>query len=152
MKIITTNKKAFFDYTIQDTLEAGIVLTGDEVKALRAGLANLVGSFAAITRNELHLLNCYIGPYSHAYSKIDEKLTRRSRTLLVHRVELSKLAGAISRKGLTIVPLKLYFSERGYIKVELGIARHKNAAGRKEELRERDIQRETRREAKYTTS
>jgi len=150
MKIISTNKKAFFDYTMQSTLEAGLVLTGDEVKALRAGLANLAGSFAAITRNELHLLNCYIGPYSHAYSKVEKKLPRRSRKLLVHRAELAKLAGAISRKGLTIVPLKLYFSERGYIKVELGIARHKNAPERKEELRERDIQRESRREAKYS--
>jgi SsrA-binding protein len=149
MKTLSTNKKAFFDYTIQETLEAGVKLTGDEVKALRAGLVNLTGSFAVIKDNELFLLNCYIGPYSHAYTKVDEKLTRKSRKLLVHRRELSQLAGAISRKGLTVVPLKIYLSERGYVKIELGIARHKNAPDRKQELRDRDLKRESRREAKY---
>lgn len=148
MKIISTNRKAFFDYSFDQTIEAGMVLTGDEVKSLRAGLVNLVGSFATITRGELSLLNCYIGPYSHAYEKKDDKLTRRSRKLLVHKRELDKLAGAIARKGITLVPLKLYFNERGKIKVEIGLARHKKAHVRKEELRERDIQRETRRELK----
>lgn len=148
MKIISTNRKAFFDYTIDQTIEAGLVLTGDEVKSLRAGLVNLVGSFATVTQGELSLLNCYIGPYSHAYNQKDDKETRRSRRLLVHRRELDKLAGAIARKGITLVPLKLYFNERGKIKVEIGLARHKKAHVRKEELRERDIGRETRRELK----
>jgi SsrA-binding protein len=148
MKIISTNRKAFFDYTIDQTIEAGLVLTGDEVKALRAGLVNLTGSFATVTQGELSLLNCYIGPYSHAYTQKDDQATRRSRRLLVHRRELDKLAGAISRKGITLVPLKLYFNERGRIKVEIGLARHKKAHVRKEELRERDIGRETRRELK----
>lgn len=149
MKIISTNRKAFFDYTVDSTLEAGIVLKGDEVKSIRAGLANLVGSFAIIQQGELVLLHCYIGPYSHAYSKTaDDKHTRRTRKLLVHKSELQKLTGLIARKGVTLVPLKLYFSDRGKLKIEIGIARHKKAHAHKEELRERDIARETRREAR----
>ena len=148
MKIITQNKKAFFDYEVIDQIEAGIVLTGDEVKALRAGHVNLVGSFATIHSNELTLLNCYIGQYSHAYDKRSEDYTRRTRTLLVHRRELNRLAGDISRKGITIVPLKLYFNEKGKVKVDLGLCKHKKAHMRKEELRERDIKRETNREMK----
>jgi SsrA-binding protein len=148
MKLITTNRKAFFDYDIDQTLEAGIVLTGDEVKSLRANLVSLAGTFATLTRGELFLLNCYIGLYSHAYSKQEEKVTRRTRKLLVKRRELDKLAGSIARKGMTLIPLKMYFNERGKVKVELGLARHKKAHMRKEELRERDIKRETRRELK----
>lgn len=147
MKIITQNKKAFHDYEVLDRIEAGIVLTGAEVKSLRAGNVNLVGSFATMHDGELTLLNCYIGQYSHAYSKDDDE-SRRTRKLLVHRRELQRLAGEISRKGITIVPLKLYFSERSFVKVELGLCKHKKAHTRKEELRERDIQRETRRELK----
>lgn len=148
MKIISTNRKALFDYTIDQTIEAGLVLSGDEVKSLRAGLVNLVGSFATITQGNLSLLNCYIGPYSHASLKKDDQFTRRSRRLLVHRRELDKLAGAIARRGITLVPLKLYFNERGRIKIEIGLAKHKKSHERKEELRERDIGRETRRELK----
>lgn len=148
MKIITQNKKAFFDYEVLDHLEAGIVLTGNEVKSLRAGQVNLVGSFATIHSNELTLLNCYIGQYSHAYDKGSEDTSRRTRKLLVHRRELNRLAGEISRKGITVIPLKLYFNEKGKVKVDLGLCKHKKAHQRKEELRERDIGRETRRELK----
>lgn len=146
MKIITQNKKAFFDYEVLDHLEAGIVLTGDEVKSLRRGEANLVGSFANLHKGELFLLNCYIGQYSHAYAKDDK--SRRTRKLLVNRRELNKLAGAISQKGITLVPLKLYFNERNIVKVDIGLCKHKKAHQRKEVLRERDIRRETRRELK----
>ena len=146
MKIITQNKKAFFDYEVLDHIEAGIVLKGDEVKSLRRGEANLVGAFANMHGGELFLLNCFIGLYSHAYAKDD--ITRRSRKLLVHRRELSKLAGAISQKGITLVPLKLYFNERNVVKVDIGLCKHKKAHQRKEEIRERDIRRETRRELK----
>lgn len=147
MKIITQNKKAFFDYEVLDHLETGIVLTGDEVKSLRAGQVNLVGSFATMHQGELTLLNCYIGQYSHAYSKGDDQ-SRRSRKLLAHRREINRLAGDISRKGITLVPLKLYFNEKGRVKVDIGICKHKKAHVRKEELREKDINRETRRELK----
>ena len=147
MKIITQNKKAFHDYEVLDHIEAGIVLTGDEVKSLRAGHVNLVGAFATIHDTELFLLNCHITPYSHAYMK-SEDVSRRTRKLLVHRKELAKLIGDIARKGITLVPLKLYFNDKGKVKVDLGICKHKKAHVRKEELRERDIQRETRRELK----
>ncbi len=147
MKIITQNKKARFEYEVLDTLEAGMVLTGDEVKSLRAGHVNLTGSFATITKGELFLLNCHITPYDKAYiKKEDEEL--RSRKLLVHKRELHKLMGDISKKGLTLVPLKLYFNAKSKIKVELGLCKHKKAAGQKAALKERDIKRETQRELK----
>ena len=147
MKIITQNKKARFDYEIHDTFEAGLVLTGDEVKSLRAGHVNLTGSFAVVTQGELFLLNCHITPYEKAYKK-DEELASRSRKLLVHKRELNKLVGEISQKGVTLVPLKLYFNEKSKVKVEVGVCKHKKAAGKKQALRERDIKRETDRELK----
>lgn len=147
MKIVSQNKKAFHDYDILDRLEAGLVLTGDEVKSIRSGNVNLVGSFAHVREGELYIVNCYIAPYSNAYRK-EEDFSRRTRKLLVHRQELNRLVGTISKKGVTLVPLKLYLNERGRVKVELGIAKHKQAHTRKEELKERDIRRETRRELK----
>ena len=145
MKIIAQNKKAFHDYDILERIEAGIVLKGDEVKSLRAGHLSLVGSFATIHDNELFLLNAQIAPYSHAYTKTDEQ-SRRTRKLLVHRKELLRLIGEISRKGVTVIPLKVYINEKGKVKVDLGICKHKKAHGIKQELKERDIERETRRE------
>lgn len=145
MKIIVQNKKAFHDYDILEKLEAGIVLTGDEVKSLRAGQANLSGSFATITRNELQLLNLHISPYSHAYSK-SEEYARRTRKLLMHRREINRIMGDISRKGVTLIPLKVYFNQKGKVKVELGLAKHKKAHSRKQEIKERDIAKQTRRE------
>ncbi len=146
MKIITSNKKAYFNYTIQDTIEAGIVLTGDEVKSIRANNMALGDAFATVHDGEIQLLNCYIGPYSHAYSKAD--LSRRTRTLLLKRKEINRLIGDLSRKGLTLVPLKAYFNARGYIKLELGLAKHKKAVDKKQTLKERDIKREVERDSK----
>ena len=147
MKIISKNKKAFFDYQVLDTIEAGIVLTGDEVKSLRAGHINLTGSFATITKGELFLLNCHITPYDKAYRK-DEDLASRTRKLLVHRKELNKLIGEVSQKGITLVPLKIYFNPKSKVKVEVGLCKHKKAAGKKQFLKEKDIKRETDRELK----
>ena len=148
MKIITQNKKAFFDYEILDTIETGIVLTGDEVKSLRAGHISLPGSFGNIHDGELYMINCHIAPYSHSYSKADEQLARRSRKLLVHKKELNRIIGEVSQKGVTLVPLKLYFNNKGKVKVDLAICKHKKARVQKEEIKERDIQRQTRRELK----
>lgn len=145
MKIITQNKKAFHDYHILDTLEAGIVLTGDEVKSIRAGHASLIGSFANVHEGEFFIVNMQITPYEKAYRQNEEQ-ARRTRKLLVHRKELSRLVGEISLKGVTLVPLKLYFNERNLVKVTIGIAKHKKAEGKKQALKERDIQRETSRE------
>lgn len=147
MKIITVNKKAFHTYEIKEKFEAGIVLNGDEVKSLRQGNVSLADSFATIHNGQIQLLNCYIAPYSHSYSKSGDPSV--SRRLLMHKREIHKLIGEISRKGLTIVPLKMYFGNRGYVKVELGLAKHKNAASKKREMREKDIKRETDRELKY---
>ena len=147
MKVVAQNKKAFHDYDILEKLEAGLVLTGDEVKSLRAGHASLVGSFATVHGGELFLINCNITPYKQAYQKRDDAATR-SRKLLLHKRELFRLIGDISRKGITIVALRIYFNAKNKAKVELGIAKHKKAANRKLELKERDIKRETARELK----
>lgn len=144
MKIITKNKKAFFDYTISDTIEAGIVLTGNEVKSLRKGFVSLTDSFATVYQGEIMLTNCYIGMYSHAYDKKDT--TRISRKLLLKKKEINRLIGEVSRKGVTLIPLKLYFNKRGFVKVEIGLAKHKKAHDKKKSLREKDIKREAERE------
>lgn len=147
MKIIAKNKKAFHDYTILDTIEAGIVLTGDEVKSLRAGRCSLIGAYAVAKDGELYMINCHIPVYEYAYEKNEEK-SKRSRKLLLHKRELGRLIGDISKKGVTLVPLKLYFNKRGLVKVELGICKHKKAPDKKKVLKERDIKRETARELK----
>lgn len=144
MKVIAKNKKAYFDYEILDTIEAGIVLTGDEVKSLRAGKVSLTGAFATMHGGELFMINCNISAYTHAYEK-KEDTTKRSRKLLLHRKEIDRLLGDISKKGVTIVPLKIYF-KKGKVKVELGVCKHKKAPSKKRELKERDIRRETERE------
>lgn len=151
MKIISRNKKAFHDYDVLDRLEVGVVLTGDEVKSVRAGHVNLVGAFAHARQGELFMVNCHITPYAQAYQKkTDDEYATRSRKLLLHRRELSHLIGDISRKGVTLVPLSMYLNDKGRIKVEIGICKHKQAHQVKEELRERDIVRSTRRELKDT--
>ena|SRR3989304_8602148 len=148
MKIVVQNKKAFHDYDILECIEAGISLRGDEVKSLRASKASLMGSFATVHQGELYLINCHISAYDQAYSKAtDEEATRR-RKLLLHKRELNRLIGDVSKKGITIIPLKIYFNKRNIAKVELGVAKHKKAAGQKQALRERDIRRETDREVK----
>jgi len=144
MKVIAQNKKAFHDYNVLDRIEAGIVLTGDEVKSLRAGRVSLKGAYAVEKRGELFLINCNISLYPHAYEKKKEASTR-SRKLLLHKKQLTKMIGDVSRKGITIVPLRLYF-KKGLVKVELGICKHKKAPEKKQMLKERDIRRETARE------
>jgi SsrA-binding protein len=148
MKVIAQNKKAFFDYEILDRIEAGIVLTGDEVKAIRAGHVSLVGSFANIHDGQLFLLNCNITPYSHAANKQEDEHRSRSRKLLVHKKELHRIVGDISRKGITLIPLKLYINDRALVKVELGLAKHKKNVDKKQSLKERDLRRQTAREMK----
>lgn len=149
MKVIATNKKAYFDYYVADTLEAGIVLRGDEVKSLRAGHCSMVGSFATMHNGQVKLINMTIAPYSHAYSKGADDATR-SRTLLLHKQEIMRLVGDISRKGITLVPLKIYFNDKNLVKVEIGLCRHKQAAGKKQALKEADIKRETAKALKDT--
>jgi SsrA-binding protein len=123
------------------------VLTGNEVKSLRGGRVSLIGSFATLKQGELFLTNCTINSYEFAYSK-DEDTTTRSRKLLLHRRELDRLIGDISKKGITLVPLKIYFNEKNKAKIELGICKHKKAVGKKEAIKERDVNRQTRRDLK----
>ena len=147
MNIIAKNKKAFFDYEIFNKIEAGIVLTGDEVKMLRAKHGSLVGAFAVVKENELFLINCNIPLYVNAFNK-DDKAALRSRKLLLHRKELNRIIGDVSQKGITLVPTLLYFNKKNMVKVEIGLAKHRKAHGQKELLKERDIARDTRRELK----
>ena len=149
MTVVAVNKKARFDYEILETVEAGIELRGDEVKSLRKKTVSLEETYAVAKDGQMMLLNCYIAPYSHAYSK-DEKTdsSRRSRRLLLHKREIDKMIGQISRNGLTIIPLKIYFNQKGFAKVELGIAKHKKLVDKKRDMREKDIKRETERQIK----
>lgn len=142
MKILSCNKKAYHDYDILEKIEAGIVLTGDEVKSLRAGHVSLIGAFASIRNGEMMLVNCRIAPYEKAYQK-DEEAAARSRVLLLHKRQTLKLLGEIAQKGITVIPLSIYLNEKSKIKIELGIAKHKKAPSKKKELKERDIKRET---------
>lgn len=146
MKVIASNKKAYFDYDILDTIEAGLVLSGDEVKSLREGNVSLVGSFATVHDAQLFMINCTITPYSRAFIKADEEHASRRRVLLLHKKQLHRLIGDISKKGITIIPLRLYFNAKNWVKVELGIAKHKKAHDKKQSIKERDIKRETSRE------
>lgn len=146
MKIIAQNKKAFFEYEILERLEAGVILSGDEVKSIRQGQVSLIGSYAVIHDEEIYLLNCRISPYKKAFGpEKDEVYATRRRKLLLHKKQLQQLIGKIARQGITVVPLKLYFNDKNIAKIELAVAKHKKAASRKKELQERDIARETRR-------
>lgn len=149
MKIIAQNKKAFHDYHIDERVEAGIVLSGDEVKSIRAGHVSLKGSFAHMQNGELFLVNCHISPYAKAYDKSNqnEEYATRRRKLLLHKRELNKLVGDIARQGITVVPLKVYLN-KGLIKVELGIARGKKKADKRQALKDKDLKREAAREIK----
>ena len=140
-KNIAENRKAFHDYHILETFEAGIVLVGTEVKAIREGSANLRDSFARVEDGEVWLYNVHINPYSHrGYS--DHEPTRR-RKLLLHRQEIRKLIGKTVEKGLTLVPTRLYFKS-GHVKVALALARGKQAHDKRETVKRREAERETR--------
>lgn len=141
MKIFAQNKKALHDYHILDSLEAGIVLTGDEVKSIKQGHASLIGAYATLKDGELYLINANITPYAQAYMKGAEPT--RTRKLLLHRREIDRIIGDMSRKGITLIPLKIYANQKGVIKVEIGLCKHKQAQDKKQALKERDIKRET---------
>jgi SsrA-binding protein len=140
-KNIAENRKAFHDYHILETFEAGIVLVGTEVKAIREGSANLRDSFARLEDGEVWLYNVHINPYSHR-GYADHEPTRR-RKLLLHRQEIRKLIGKTVEKGLTLVPTRLYFKS-GHVKVALALARGKQAHDKRETIKRREADRETR--------
>jgi SsrA-binding protein len=144
-KIITMNRKARHDYEILETMEAGMVLKGTEVKSLRFGKVNLKDSYAAIQNGELILIGMHISPYE--YGNINNHDPERERKLLMHQREIRRLFGKVQIQGMTLVPLKLYF-KRGRVKVELGLARGKQQHDRRHDIAKRDADREMRRALK----
>ena len=140
-RIVADNRKAFFDFHVLETLEAGMALLGTEIKAIREGRVNLRDSYARLENGEIWLLNVHISPYSHSgYAHHDE---RRQRKLLLHKHEIMKLAGRVQERGLTLVPLQLYF-KGGRLKVSLGLVKGKQAPDKRETIRRREVDRETR--------
>ena len=140
-RIVADNRKAFFDFHVLETLEAGIALLGTEIKAIREGRVNLRDSYARLENGEIWLLNVHISPYSHTgYAHHEE---RRQRKLLLHKHEIMKLAGRVQEKGLTLVPLQLYF-KGGRLKVSIALVKGKQAPDKRETIRRREVDRETR--------
>jgi SsrA-binding protein len=142
-KIIASNRRARHDYTIEDTVEAGLVLTGTEVKSLRAGRATLTDGFGQITDNEAWLHGVHIPQYTQGTWTNHEP--RRTRKLLLHRKEIDRLDSSIRERGLTLVPLSMYFKD-GKVKIELGLARGKRTYDKRQDLARRDAAREVERE------
>ena len=142
---IAVNRRARFEYAIEDTFEAGIVLTGTEIKSIRAGHVNLAEAYARIEHGEAWLIGAHIAPYDQGNRNNHEP--RRTRKLLLHRTQIAELTGLTQQKGLTLVPLRLYL-RGGRAKLELGIARGKKAHDKRRSIAERDMRRELARETK----
>jgi SsrA-binding protein len=142
-RTIATNRKARHDYAVLDTVEAGIVLTGTEVKSLRQGRANLVDSYAMVRRGEVWLIGMHISPYDQgSYNNVDPA---RDRKLLLHQKEIRKLVARAAEKGLTLVPLRLYFTTKNIAKVLIGVCRGKREYDRREDIAAREAERDIRR-------
>jgi SsrA-binding protein len=140
IKVVADNRKARFNYAIEDTLEAGIVLTGTEVKSIRSGKATIGESYADSRGGEIWLINANIPEYLQA-NRFNH-LPKRPRKLLIHRRQINKLIGAVEREGMTLIPLKLYFNEQGRAKVELALAKGKKLHDKRETEKKRDWNRE----------
>jgi len=138
-RVVATNRRARHEYEILETLEAGLVLQGTEVKSLRDGGVSFKDSYATVRNGEAWLRGCHISPYSHGTDANHEP--ERDRKLLLHKREITRIVGKTAEKGLTVVPLKLYF-KRGRIKIELGLARGKKLHDKRSALRERETRRE----------
>jgi SsrA-binding protein len=145
-KAVATNRKAYHDYFIEEKFEAGIMLQGTEVKSLRDGRVNLQDSYASVREGQIFLHHCHISPYSHGNLSNHEPL--RTRKLLLHRKEINKLLVKTQQQGLTIIPLRIYFSKRGLAKVEIGLAKGKKQHDRRESDKTREASREVERAMK----
>ena len=139
-RTVAENRRARFDYTIEDKFEAGLALQGTEVKALRAGQATIAESYAEVRDGEVWLVNANIPEYSHGNRQNHEP--RRPRKLLLHAREINRLFGAVERKGMTLVPLSIYFNKTGRAKVELALAKGKQAHDKRQSVKERDWKRD----------
>src|SRR5215470_15477380 len=144
-KVVASNRKAFHDYEILETYEAGVVLRGTEVKSLRESQVNFKDCYAAIDNGEAWLIGCHITPYHHGSDANHDP--ERSRKLLLHRREIGRLLGKVAERGLTLIPLRLYF-KGGRAKCELGLARGKKLHDKRATIRERDERREMAKEAR----
>ena len=142
-KVVATNRKAYHDYFIEEKLEAGIALQGNEVKSLRLGRANLKDSYARVVGGEMLLYNMHISPYEHGDLKRQDP--KRMRKLLLHKAEIRKLTGKITQKGMTLIPLRLYFSG-DLAKVEVGLARGKRQYDKRRAIAEKTAKRELQKE------
>ena len=145
-KVVASNRKAFHNYSIEEKIEAGLILKGTEVKSLREGRVNLREAYATVAQGKAVLHNCHIGEYSHGNIMNHEPL--RTRGLLLHKKQIQKLIGKVQQKGLTIVPLRIYFNARGIAKIELGLARGKKHYDRRESVKRREADREMERAMK----
>ena len=143
-KVVADNRRANFDYALEDKFEAGLVLVGTEVKSLRHGQCMLAESHVAEKNGELHLLNCHIPEYQQA-SQLMQHDPRRPRKLLLKKREMNKLMGAVSREGYTIVPTKLYFDKKGLAKLEIALAKGKKQHDKRETKKQRDWNRDKQR-------
>mgnify|MGYP003386570577 CR=1 FL=1 len=141
IKIVADNRKARFNYEIGEVFEAGIMLTGTEVKSLRTGKATIAESYADAREGEIWLINSNIPEYLQATSRFNHEPKRR-RKLLLHKSQVNKLAGAVEREGMTLVPLRLYFNERGRAKIEIALGRGKKLHDKRETLKKRSWDRE----------
>lgn len=143
--VITTNKRAYFDYEILETYEAGIELRGFEVKAIKSGRINLAGSYAIIRNNQVWLLNADIPPYQPKNTPVDYD-SKRTRRLLLKKSEIKNLIGRTQEKGLTLVPLKVYTKGKfGRIKIEIGLGKSRKKADKRELIKKREVEREIKR-------
>jgi len=145
IKLVCQNRKAYFDYFIDEVIEAGIVLSGPEVKSIRLGKVNINDGFARIQKGEVYLHNAHISPYP--FTPLESFDPTRTRKLLLHRREIKRLIGKTEEKGYTLIPLKLYFRDQ-YVKVELGLAKGKKKYDKRETIRRRDEEREMQRQRK----
>ncbi|ATX81077.1 SsrA-binding protein [Mariprofundus ferrinatatus] len=141
------NRRARHEYHILETFEAGIILTGPEVKSIRAGQANLAEGHCIIRNGRVLLIGCHISPYKPAYQN-NPADPARTKELLLHKKELERLLGKLKEKGLTLVPLKLYFNARNFAKLEIGLARGKKMHDKRQDVKERDIKRDLQRRYK----
>ena len=148
MKLVCQNRKAYHDYSIEETIEGGLSLVGTEVKSLREGKANLKDSYVLIKDAEAFLFNCHISPYSHGNIMNHDPM--RTRKLLLHKKEILRLQGKIAQKGYTLVPLKLYFKD-GRVKVEVGLAKGKREYEKRDSIKEREAAREIEKAMKERT-
>lgn len=139
-KIVAENRRARFDYHVEDKFEAGLALQGTEVKALRAGEASIAESYAEVRDGQVWLINSNIPEYSHGNRQNHEP--RRPRKLLLHARQINRLFGAVERKGMTLVPLSIYFNSQGRAKVELALAKGKQAHDKRATIKERDWKRD----------